>query len=221
MGHDAGSDGMSAADMNDADMTRRFDGSPLGTQGNDENRPTRREHERTMAGRRRAMRRADREVTDTSRIGEIIARCDIVHVAYEDAEGLAVVPLNLAYEYDDVTGALILWFHSASRGRKIDAMRAAGNALSVAFAMEADCEVTEGRTLCNWGEAFASVAGTGTASLVADDDLDARRKALTLLMAQAAHIEHAEFTDAQVRSVAIWKVTVDHLTCKVRPKPSC
>lgn len=183
-------------------------------------KPARREHEHTEAGHHRAMRRADREVTDAARIGEIIARCDIVHVAYEDAEGLAVVPLNLAYEYDAETRALTLWFHSAPRGRKMDAMRAAGNALPVAFAMETDCEVTEGRTLCNWGEAFASVAGTGVASLVDDDDLETRCKALALLMAHAAHIDHAEFTDAQVRAVAIWKVAVDHLTCKVRPKPS-
>ena len=32
-------------------------------------------------------------------------------------------------------------------------------------------------------------------------------------------MEHAEFTDQQVRAVTVWKVEADHLTTKVREKP--
>ena len=52
----------------------------------------------------------------------------------------------------------------------MDAVKAAGNALPVAFEMATDCEVVEGRTLCNWGEAFKSIVGNGTASII--DNLD-------------------------------------------------
>ncbi|NMM94374.1 pyridoxamine 5'-phosphate oxidase family protein [Bifidobacterium oedipodis] len=177
----------------------------------------RRNDETTVAGQHRRMRRADREVTDMEQIGAILSSCDIVHVSYQDAEGLAIVPLNLAYEFDSLTGHLTLYFHSAPNGRKIDAIRAAGNALPVAFATETDCEVTQGRTLCNWGEAFKSIVGIGTASILTA--MDERRKALRLLMAQQAHIADATFTDNQVLSVTTWKVESDHFTAKVRPKP--
>ena len=125
-------------------------------------KPAKREDEHTVAGEHRMMRRADREVTDPERIAAIIAACDIVEVAYADAEGLTIVPLNFGfdYEYDEATGKLTLWFHSAPHGRKLDAIRAAADGrLPVAFTMQADCEVVAGRTTCNWGEAFKSIVG--------------------------------------------------------------
>ncbi|MBT1179174.1 pyridoxamine 5'-phosphate oxidase family protein [Bifidobacterium vespertilionis] len=177
----------------------------------------RRDGERTVAGGHRMMRRADREVTDADAIGAIIAGCDIVDMAYADAEGLTVVPLNFGYEYDGDAARLTLWMHSAARGRKIDAIRAAGNRLPVAFTMRTDCEVLEGRTACNWGEAFKSIVGTGVASIV--DDLDEARHGLQLLMAHQAHMPHVEFTDAQVRAVTVWKVESDRITAKSHPRP--
>ena len=104
-------------------------------------KPAKREDEHTVAGEHRMMRRADREVTDPERIAAIIAACDIVEVAYADAEGLTIVPLNFGfdYEYDEATGKLTLWFHSAPHGRKLDAIRAAADGrLPVAFTMQAD-----------------------------------------------------------------------------------
>lgn len=53
---------------------------------------TRRNDERTVAGRHRMMRRADREVTEPQQIDAIIATCKIVNIAYTDAEGITIVP---------------------------------------------------------------------------------------------------------------------------------
>ena len=181
-------------------------------------KPAKREDEHTVAGEHRMMRRADREVTDPERIAAIIAACDIVEVAYADAEGLTIVPLNFGFDYDEATGKLTLWFHSAPRGRKLDAIRAAaGGRLPVAFTMQTDCEVVAGRTTCNWGEAFKSIVGNGTASII--DDLDEARQGLALLMRQQAGMEHVEFTDQQVCAVTVWKVEADYFTAKVREKP--
>ena len=181
-------------------------------------KPAKREDEHTVAGEHRMMRRADREVTNPEQIAAIVAACDIVEVAYADAEGLTIVPLNFGFDYDEATGKLTLWFHSAPRGRKLDAIRAAaGGRLPVAFTMQTDCEVVAGRTTCNWGEVFKSIVGNGTASII--DDLDEARQGLALLMKQQAGMEHAEFTDQQVRAVTVWKVEADYLTAKVREKP--
>ncbi|MBT1171950.1 pyridoxamine 5'-phosphate oxidase family protein [Bifidobacterium sp. MA2] len=184
----------------------------------DSHRPRRRDDERTVAGGRRMMRRADREVTDPDVIASIIAGCDIVDVAYTDAEGLTIVPLNFGYEYDRADGRLVLWMHSARRGRKLDAVRAAGNRLPVAFSMRTDCEVVAGRTACAWGESFKSIVGNGVASIV--DDLDECRHGLELLMAHQAHIPHVAFTDAQIRSVTVWKIESEYLTAKIRSMPA-
>ena len=178
----------------------------------------RRNYEQTVAGRHRMMRRADREVADPQQVEAIIATCKIVNIAYTDAEGITIVPLNFGYVFDTESNHLTLYFHGSATGRKMDAVKTAGNALPVAFEMATDCEVVEGRTLCNWGEAFKSIVGNGEASLV--KDLGECRHGLQALMAQQAHMPHVEFTDAQVRSVTVWKIEVDYFTTKVRAKPA-
>lgn len=80
------------------------------------------------------------------------------------------------------TGVLTLYMHSAPQGRKLDAIRSACNELPVAFAMDTDREIIEGRTWCNWGEAFKSVVGNGIASIVTD--VDEKILGLQLLMRQ-------------------------------------
>ena len=150
---------------------------------------TRRNDERTVAGRHRMMRRADREVTEPQQIDAIIATCKIVSLAYTDAEGITIVPLNFGYVFDAESNHLTLYFHGSATGRKMDAVKAANNALPMAFEMATDCEVVEGR------------------------------QGLALLMKQQAGMEHAEFTDQQVRAVTVWKVEADYLTAKVREKP--
>ncbi|WP_238548306.1 pyridoxamine 5'-phosphate oxidase family protein [Bifidobacterium crudilactis] len=203
-------------------------GADLGVQTRRES--TRRDHEHTVAGQHRRMRRADREVTEPEEIRAILDGCDIVRIAYQDDEGLSIVPVNFGYSYnpgtDDGFGAgtneaspsLTLFLHSALHGRKIDAMRAAGNALDVAFEMECDCEVIEGRTACNWSESFTSIIGTGVASVV--DDFDEANTALSLLMAKQAHMPDVRFTERQLATVTVWKVTSAHFTAKNHPKPA-
>lgn len=141
-------------------------------------KPAKREDERTVAGEHRMMRRADREVTDPEQIAAIIAACDIVEVAYADAEGLAIVPLNFGfdYEYDEADGVAAT-------------------------------------VLVNGAE---TVGSTG---VVAADEVGCPGK-LTLWFHSAPHMPHVEFTDAQVRSVTVWKIEVDYFTTKVRAKPA-
>ena len=104
---------------------------------------TRRNDERTVAGRHRMMRRADREVTEPQQIDAIIATCKIVSLAYTDAEGITIVPLNFGYVFDAESNHLTLYFHGSATGRKMDAVKAANNALPMAFEMATDCEVVE------------------------------------------------------------------------------
>ena len=94
---------------------------------------TRRNDEQTVAGRHRMMRRADREVADPRQVEAIVATCKIVSLAYTDAEGITIVPLNFGYVFDTESNHLTLYFHGSATGRKMDAVKAAGNALPVAI----------------------------------------------------------------------------------------
>ncbi len=183
------------------------------------------------------MRRADREVTDPQEIRSIIDAAHVVNVAYSDAEGLTVVPVDFGYEWSEpahfaddnaaliAQPRLVMYLHSSLIGRKADALRAAGErGLDVSFDLIADGSQTiPGRTLCNWGRAYASVVGTGTATIVSDVHEAAR--GLSLLMAHEAGMADgtgtptATFTDQQVRSVMVWRIDVDVFTAKRRPVP--
>ncbi|WP_420796421.1 pyridoxamine 5'-phosphate oxidase family protein [Bifidobacterium pseudocatenulatum] len=76
------------------------------------------------------MRRADREVTEPQQIDAIIATCKIVSLAYTDAEGITIVPLNFGYVFDAESNHLTLYFHGSATGRKMDAVKAANNGAS-------------------------------------------------------------------------------------------
>lgn len=147
----------------------------------------------------RPMRRADREVHDTAEIDGILRDCADVRVAYQDAQDLTIVPVNFAYVLED--GKLTLFMHSALAGRKIDAIRSAGNALPVAFEMDCDVEVYTGRTPCSSTTAFRSIIGTGVAGLI--DETGKKIEALTLLMRQRTGMKDVKLQPRQVGKVAV------------------
>lgn len=182
---------------------------------------TRRNNEQTVAGRHRMMRRADREVADPQQVEAIIATCKIVSLAYTDAEGITIVPLNFGYVFDTESNHLTLYFHGSATGRKMDAVKAAGNALPVAFEMATDCEVVEGRTLCNWGEAFKSIVGNGTASII--DNLDEARQGLALLMKQQAgrNMWSSPISRYAPSPYGRWKRTTSPPKCAKSPSRIC
>ena len=90
----------------------------------------RRNNEQTVAGRHRMMRRADREVADPQQVEAIIATCKIVSLATTpECGGSPSCPLNFGYVFDTESNHLTLYFHGSATGRKMDAVKAAGNAL--------------------------------------------------------------------------------------------
>lgn len=197
-------------------------------------------HASTTPGAHRPMRRADREVRSPQQIKDILDSCEVVRIAYQDAEGLTIVPMNFGYQFTlerfpqpendlpvslsaDGTplppdfGELRIFLHSAHEGRKIDAIRAAGNALQVAFELDCDHQVHEGRTPCNWSASFRSIVGTGTASVVTD--LDEKIVAMQALMSKQAGMDHVPFTARQMASVTVWQITSTNFTGKIHTVP--
>lgn len=64
------------------------------------------------------MRKSDREIRDFSEIVSVVGRCQVVRMGIYADDFPYVVPLTFGYEVQD--GALVVYFHCATKGRKLD-----------------------------------------------------------------------------------------------------
>ena len=67
------------------------------------------------------MRRKDREITDYGKMLEIAKACDCCRIGLLDENGAYIVPLNFGYDAKEED--LILYFHGAGEGKKIELIR--------------------------------------------------------------------------------------------------
>lgn len=102
------------------------------------------------------MRRKDREVTEPADLAAILADCKVCRVAYQDEQGLTIVPLNYGYRYDE--GQLTLYFHSARAGRKVTAFE---RGCEVAFELDGGHELVYGQSACQYSYHYHSIVGNG------------------------------------------------------------
>ncbi len=152
------------------------------------------------------MRRKDREVTDIQELLSIVEECRICHVGLLDDKGVYVVPLNYGFEY--VNKQLILYFHCAQVGRKIDAIIKNPN---VCVEMDCDHRLIEGEKACDFSFGFKSIIGNGVATILSN--YDEKLKGLSLLMKHETLKEYA-FDENMVNHVSVIKVIVNEFSGK-------
>jgi uncharacterized protein len=157
------------------------------------------------------MRRKDREVSDQEGIKSIIDKCKVCHLAMVDKGMPYVVPLNFGYEIEDDN--LILFFHSAKTGRKIDILRE-NNA--VCFEMACEGKLSDIKDPCNAGYYFESVIGFGRVEFI--EEVPEKGRALTLLMKHQSDRDFT-FTEKQADSVCVFKVVSTDYAGKRKPEP--
>lgn len=152
------------------------------------------------------MRRKDREVTELSELMQIIDRCKVCRIAMQDKDGLYIVPMNFGYTYEK--DQLVLYFHSAKEGRKINALKENSN---ICFEMDCDLSLITADTACEYGYYFKSIIGNGKAVFI--DDIEEKKNAMAALMKHQTG-QHFSFNDEKVSSVAAFKIIVVNLTAK-------
>ena len=153
------------------------------------------------------MRRKDREITDSARIGEIIAKCKICRIGFNDRGRVYIVPLN--FGYSESAGERVFYFHSAKEGRKLDL---AVSSPEVGFELDTGFELWTGETACEFSALYESIIGSGRVSIV--DDPAEKELALRRLMYQNTGSEDWSFDDAALAAVCIIKLTVTELSAK-------
>lgn len=152
------------------------------------------------------MRRKDREVTDINELLNIVQECRICHLGMQDDKGIYIVPLNYGFEY--INDQLILYFHSAKVGRKIDALK-----LNPKVCIEMDCDhrLIEGDKACDYSFGFKSIIGNGKVSFL--EKYDEKLKGLQLLMHHET-LKEFEFDERMVNMVTVMKVVVEEFSGK-------
>ena len=156
------------------------------------------------------MRRKDREVTQKEELIKILDSCKTACIAMIDGDIPYNVPLNYGYEFkgDD----LILFFHCAKEGRKIDIIK---NNNRVCFALFGEGEPIHAETPCSSGYYYSSIIGNGLAQFI--EDMAEKKHALKKLVEHQMQVE-SEFTDAQADTVCVFKVISKDYSGKCKPK---
>lgn len=153
------------------------------------------------------MRRNDREVTEISKILEIVENCECCRLGFYDGQEVYIVPLNFGYEHID--DRLTLYFHGAKEGRKIDLINIVD---SVGFEMDNNYKFIEADIACEQSARFDSVIGNGKISII--NDITDKEYALQRLMLKTTHKSDWEFSEEMLNSVCVFKVEVTKISCK-------
>lgn len=149
------------------------------------------------------MRREDHEITDPKIITEVLATAHVCRLAMVADGEPYLVPLNFGFR--DNT----LYFHSAAAGRKIDALRANNR---VCFEVESPHEIVRHDQSCDWGVKVRSVIGYGRVEFVTD--LEEKRRALDVLMAQHGKTDTNDYDPRQVEAVTVLRLPIESLAGK-------
>lgn len=111
---------------------------------------------------------------------------------------------------------LVLWLHSAGKGRKAEAF-SAGGAAGVTVAIEMDFDngnITSGGYACAYSRAYASIMGSGRIFPVEDEN--EKVHGLTLLMQHTAPDAPTDFAPEALVRTAVFRIETETLTGKKR-----
>ena len=157
------------------------------------------------------MTKRERQITDEAQIMDILDKGKVLHLGLAVDNEPYVVPMNYGYTHED--GKLVIYLHSAVRGKKLDMIRANPK---VFFEIDCDLVPFESELPCQYGLAYSSVMGKGIARIV--DDVEEKKKAMSILMKTQTGKDFT-FEDRLVSIVAVIRIDVESYTAKHRPIP--
>ena len=157
------------------------------------------------------MTKREKQITDGEKIREILDKGKVLHLGLAVDNEPYVVPMNYGYTWEN--GKLVIYLHSAVRGKKLDMLTANPK---VFFEVDCDLQPFDGVKPCQYGLAYSSVMGKGVATLV--EDVEEKKAAMTVLMKTQTGKDFV-FNDEWVSIVAVIRIDVESFTAKHRPLP--
>ena len=157
------------------------------------------------------MTKRERQVTDPQQILEILDKGMVLHLGLCVDNEPYVVPMNYGYTMEN--GKLVVYLHSAVRGKKLDMIQANPK---VFFAIDCDRQPFDGVKPCQYGLVYSSLMGKGIARIV--EDVEEKKHAMSVLMKTQTGKDFT-FEDRLVSIVAVIRIDVEEYTAKHRPLP--
>ena len=157
------------------------------------------------------MRRKDRELTDPADLLYVLENADVCRLALSDGNVPYLVTMNFGLKLEK---NLVLYFHCAHEGRKIDILKR--NNL-VCFGADVDHELflSEKGTSCGCSMKFKSVVGMGRVSFVTERA--EKREALEAIMRHYTQMTPPVFEEEKINRTTILKLDVEQMSGKRRP----
>lgn len=141
----------------------------------------------------------------------MMEKCDVCRLAFNDGGYPYILPLNFGMQTD--RGQIILYFHGADEGKKHELIEKDNR---VGFEM--DCShslvMTGPKDSCSSTMEYESVIGCGHIEKVPDEE---KYQALCLLM-KHYHREECMFDKSVIPRTAVFKLTVEQVSGKIRRK---
>ena len=157
------------------------------------------------------MTKRERQITDEHQIRAILDAAKVLHLGLAMDNEPYVVPMNYGCTWEN--GKMVLYLHSALQGKKLDMIRTNPR---VFFEMDCDLTPFEGEKPCQYGLAYSSVMGRGTARIV--EDVEEKIRAMSVLMKTQTEKDFS-FNERLVSIVAVIRIDVEEYTAKHRPVP--
>ncbi len=157
------------------------------------------------------MTKRERQITDETRIRHILDTAKVLHLGLCVDNEPYVVPMNYGYCLEE--GRLVLYLHSAVRGKKLDMLR---RNPKVFFELDCDRIPFQGEIACQYGLAYSSLMGRGTARII--ENVEEKKRAMSVLMKTQTGGDFS-FNDRLVSIVAVIRIDVAEYTAKNRPLP--
>lgn len=153
------------------------------------------------------MRRKDREITDFSKMTEILQSCDCCRLGFVDGDEAYIVPMNFGCDVAD--GQITLYFHCAKKGRKINLLP---KQKSVSFEMDSKHMLTTGENACDFSYEYRCIMGTGTVDIIANES--EKIYGLQKIMEHYTENRNWEFDPKWVNVTHVLKLSVKTWSCK-------
>lgn len=152
------------------------------------------------------MRRSEREITDINEIERILKEAQVCRIALHDGDFPYMIPMCFGYTLEG--DQLVLYFHSAPQGKKIDLLKANNNA---AFEIDKIGEIIQGDTACSFSAAYECITGKGTIDIINGIE---KLTGLNSIMNKYAGAGEHKYSEQTLNNVAILKLTADEFCCK-------
>jgi nitroimidazol reductase NimA-like FMN-containing flavoprotein (pyridoxamine 5'-phosphate oxidase superfamily) len=153
------------------------------------------------------MRRRDREVTDFESIIRIMDECSCCRIGVVDNGEAYIVPMNFGYDGSGTN--VVLYFHCANEGRKIDLIP---RQEWVSFEMDTGHSLVGGDVGCDFTFLYQSIMGRGKMEII-ENDTD-KAEGLKIIMAHYTKNPYGEFRPDLLRRTSVLKLSVEEISCK-------